>query len=243
MAPINDDVKIAQQIQGTMNRRRLLGGAIATGAGLALGGRTGAAPVVGVRGRSGPAIISRQSSTTVVMIGEADLETLRVDTWGSLLAYQAYRALYEPLVHYKTKPGPDGGLYYDPENLDFRSAESATVDEDGKTVRWKIRPGQTFENGRPIDAKAWEKTFHWHFDRQGVGFAQAQVNGTLKSKDDIYADGDTLVMKFETPTPWQVSSFFILNQAVVDVDEIMSHATDDDPYGEKWCETNTVASG
>lgn len=243
MAPMND-AKFAQQLAGTTSRRRLLGGVAAAGAGLALaGGRAGAAPLNGSRGQRGPAIISRQNGTTVIMVGEADLETLRVDTWGSLLAYQAYRALYEPLVHFQTVTGEDGGLYYDPENLDFRSAESVEVVDGGKELRWKIRAGQTFENGRPIDAKAWEKTFHWHFDRKGVGFAQAQVNGTLKAKEDIYAEGDTLVMKFDAPTPWQVTSFYILNQAVVDVDEIMSHATEDDPYGERWCETNSVASG
>jgi peptide/nickel transport system substrate-binding protein len=221
------------QDQQGLTRRQVLGGAAALGAAFA-----GAASAFGA-----PAVIARQDAGTVIMVGEADLETLKVDTWGSLLANQAYRALYEPLVHYHTKPGPDDTLYYDPDNLDFRSAESVEIVDGGKILKWKIRPGQTFENGKPIDASAWEKTFHWNFDRQGVGMAQAQVNGTLTSKDDVYAEGDTLVMKFAEPNPWQVSSFFITNQAVVDVDEIMSHAGEDDPWGERWLEKNTVASG
>ena len=238
----------ARRISGKsgITRRQLLGrSAAAAGVGL-LGAQTGAAAAssLGFLGGKAPAFRMQESEKTAILVGEADLETLRVDTWGSLLQYQAYRALYEPLVHYHTKPGADGTLYYDPENLDFRSAESVEVVDGGKELRWKIRAGQTFENGRPIDAKAWEQTFHWHFDRKGVGFAQAQVNGTLQSKDDIYADGDDiLVMKFAEPNPWQISSFYILNQAVVDVEEIMKNATDDDPYGERWLEQNTVASG
>ena len=199
---------------GPVTRRQLLGGSAAAGAGL-LTARSAAtaAPSGGLFGGKAPAFRIQESEKTAIVVGEADLETLRVDTWGSLLQYQAYRAIYEPLVHYNTKPGPDGTLYYDPENLDFRSAESVEVLDDGKTLHWKIRPGQTFENGRVIDAKAWEQTFHWHFDRKGVGLAQAQVNGTLKSKEDIYAEGnDILVMKFAEPNPWMISAFYILNQ-------------------------------
>lgn len=242
MARANDDGELNDKRAGGLTRRQLVGrAATAAGAGLVIAGTAGsAAPAL----RRAPAVISRAKETTVVMVGEADLETLRVDTWGSLLQYEAYRALYEPLVHYKTKPGPEGVLYFDPENLDFRSAESVEVVDGGKMLRWKVRAGQTFENGKPIDAKSWERTFHWHFDRKGVGMAQAQVNGTLKSKEDVYAEGnDILVMKFEQPNPWQVSAFYILNQSVVDVEEIMKHASPADPFGEKWNETNTVASG
>jgi peptide/nickel transport system substrate-binding protein len=240
------DLRQANGKPTSVTRRQLLGrSAAVAGAGLLTARSVAtAAPGVGVFGGKAPSFRIQESEKTAILVGEADLETLRVDTWGSLLQYQAYRALYEPLVHYNTMPGPDGTLYYDPANLDFRSAESVEVADDGKTLRWKIRPGQTFENGRVIDANAWEQTFHWHFDRKGVGLAQAQVNGTLQSKDDIYADGDDiLVMKFAEPNPWMISAFYILNQSVIDVEEIMKHATTDDPYGERWLEQNTVASG
>lgn len=232
--------KTSSPLGGMLSRRDLLGASALGAALLASGSTASAAP----ENAGDPALISHQEGVTVVMVGEADLETLRVDTWGSLLAYQAYRALYEPLVHFNTKQGEDGGLYYDPESLDFRSAESVEVLDEGHTLKWKIRPGQTFENGKPIDANAWAKTFQWHFDRKGVGYAQAQNNGTLFERDAVYAESDdVLVMKFPKATPWQVSAFYILNQSVVDVDEILAHATDADPYGEAWTESNTVASG
>lgn len=230
---------------GQLSRRKLIGqSAAVAGAGLVTVHSTGSASSLFKGPRRAPTFRMQDGEKTAIMVGEADLETLRVDTWGSLLQYQAYRALYEPLVHYNTKQGPDGLFYYDPESLDFRSAESVEVLDGGKTLKWKIRPGQTFENGRVINAKAWEQTFHWHFDRKGVGFAQSQVNGTLTAKEDIYAEGeDILVMKFASPNPWQVSAFFILNQSVIDVEEIMKNAAEDDPYGERWLEKNTVASG
>lgn len=228
-----------------LSRRKLLGqSAAVAGAGLVAANATASASALVSGTRRAPTFRMQDGEKTAILVGEADLETLRVDTWGSLLQYQAYRAIYEPLVHYNTRQGDDGYLYYDPASLDFRSAESVEVLDGGKTLKWRIRSGQTFENGRVINAKAWEQTFHWHFDRKGVGLAQAQVNGTLRAKEDIYAEGDdVLVMNFADPNPWQISAFYILNQSVVDVEEIMKHATTDDPYGERWCEKNTVASG
>lgn len=237
---MTESTNVSSRREGVLSRRDLLG-ATALAAAVTVGGGTASAAPGNQRS---PAPAMHQDGVTVVMVGETDLETLRVDTWGSLLAYQAYRALYEPLVHFNTKEDESGGLYYDPESFDFRSAESVEVLDDGLTLKWKIRAGQTFENGKPIDANAWAKTFQWHFDRKGVGYAQAQNNGTLFERDAVYAESDdVLVMKFPKPTPWQVSSFYILNQSVVDVDEIMSHATDTDPFGEAWTESNTVASG
>ncbi|MCC6943786.1 MAG: hypothetical protein IT335_04355, partial [Thermomicrobiales bacterium] len=128
------DLRQANGKPTSVTRRQLLGrSAAVAGAGLLTARSVAtAAPGVGVFGGKAPSFRIQESEKTAILVGEADLETLRVDTWGSLLQYQAYRALYEPLVHYNTMPGPDGTLYYDPANLDFRSAESVEVADDGK---------------------------------------------------------------------------------------------------------------
>src|SRR5215210_3176005 len=109
------DIRRTGSKASQVTRRKLLGSSAAAGVGLLTArAATTAAPSIGAFGGRAPAFRIQESEKTAIVVGEADLETLRVDTWGSLLQYQAYRALYEPLVHYNTKPGPDGTLYYDP---------------------------------------------------------------------------------------------------------------------------------
>src|SRR5690606_31089017 len=101
----------------------------------------------------------------------------------------------------------------------------------------------TFENGKPIDAQAILKSFQWYWDRGAVGKGQMEVDG-IASRDALTApDERTLVMNLEFPAPWGAIANFIHLLAVIDVDEVMKHATPEDPFGEKWLERNTVASG
>lgn len=193
---------------------------------------------------STPTLVSAEpEEITLTFAADQDLATLQGDVWGALLGYQVYRNIYLTLAHYKVQEGADGYLYYMPGEYEWTGAESAEQSEDLTEVTWKIRQGLTFENGKQITAHEWKKTFDWFYDRQSVGWAQSNVNG-LEHKDDVQVlDDYTLHMKFRFPSPWGIDGFTILNQGVQDVDEIMKHASESDPFGEKWLEQNCVASG
>lgn len=179
---------------------------------------------------------------TLTVAVEADASSLKPDTWGPTLNWYASRALYDNLLHYNTKVGPDGSLYFDDNNWEMRLAEKVDISPDRKTVTWTIRDGPTFASGKKIDAAAIAKSFHWYLDRDGVGGGQAKVDG-LASRDAVKADGNTLILQLKDPAPWGTIANYISLLAVVDADEIMSHATPDDKFGEKWMERNATPSG
>jgi peptide/nickel transport system substrate-binding protein len=133
-------------------------------------------------------------------------------------------------------------MYYDEENWEMRLAEKVEVSPDRKTITWTIRDGATFESGRTIDAAAIAKSFHWYLDRNEVGGGQAKVDG-LRGKEDVVAKGNQVVMTLRDTVPWGAIANYISLLAIVDVDEIMKHATADDTFGAKWMERNATPSG
>jgi len=106
---------------------------------------------------------------TLTVAVEQDASSLKPDTWGPYLNWYASRCLYDNLVHYKTKTGDDGLLYYDEENPEMRIAEKFVISDDRKTITWTIRDGVTFDGGKKIDAQAVVKSFQWYLDRNEVG--------------------------------------------------------------------------
>lgn len=179
---------------------------------------------------------------TLTVAVEQDASSLKPDTWGPTLNWYAARCLYDTLVHYKTKTGPDGLLYYDDENWEMHLAEKVDISPDRKTVTWTIRDGATFDSGKKIDAVAVVKSFQWYYDRNEVGKSQAAVDG-LASREDIIAKGNQVIMNLKDPAPWGAIANYISLLAVIDADEVMKHATADDKYGAKWMEKNSTPSG
>ncbi|MGI9148723.1 MAG: ABC transporter substrate-binding protein [Chloroflexota bacterium] len=189
------------------------------------------------------AIASTPAQTRTLTIAvEQDASSLKPDTWGPSLNWYAARTMYDTLLHYKTAPGPDGLKYYVDGDWEMRLASKVEVSQDRQTVTWTMRDNATFESGKKIDAAAIVKSFQWYLDRAEVGGSQAKADG-LVSRDDISVNGNQVIMKLKFPAPWGASANYISLLAVVDADEVMSHATADDKFGAKWMERNTTASG
>jgi peptide/nickel transport system substrate-binding protein len=201
-----------------------------------------AAPAVTSAPAPASAAAAAAQVKTLTVAVEQDASSLKPDTWGPYLNWYAARTLYDTLLHYKTAPGPDGLQYYVDGDWEMRLASKVEVSTDRQTITWTIRDGATFESGKKIDAAAIVKSFQWYLDRAEVGGSQAKVDG-LVSRDDITADGNQVTMKLKFPAPWGASANYISLLAVVDADEIMTHATPEDKFGARWMERNTTASG
>lgn len=201
-----------------------------------------AAPSAGVLAGMGISPAMAQAANTLVIAVDQDASSLKPDTWGPDLNWLAVRSMYDTLCHYNTVEGDDGQMYYEDGNLEMRIAESYEVSDDKMTVTWTIRDGMVFGSGNPIDAEAVVKSFRWYLERNEVGGSQAKVDG-LMSPDKVYAEGNKVIMELVDTVPWGASANYITLLAVVDVDEIMSHATDADPYGVAWLERNATPSG
>ncbi len=200
------------------------------------------APTAAASTKPAPAAAATKGGKTLTVAVESDASSLKPDTWGPTLNWYAARSLYDTLIHYGTKAGPDGLLYYDDEHLDMRLAEKVDLSPDRKTITWTIRNGATFEGGKKIDADAIVKSFQWYLDRNQVGGGQAKVDG-LTSRDSVVAKDNTVIMTLKDTVPWGIIANYISLLAIVDADEIMKHATPEDKFGEKWLERNATPSG
>lgn len=183
-----------------------------------------------------------QTPTTLIVAVDQDASSLKPDTWGPDLNWLAVRACYDTLCDFGLMEGEGGQMTYDPDKLVMRLAESMEMSEDRKTVTWTIREGMVFGSGNPINAEAIAKSFQWYLNRNEVGGGQAKVDG-LADASAVTFEGNKVIMQLVDTVPWGASANYITLLAVVDVDEIMSHATPEDPFGVAWLERNVSSSG
>ena len=188
---------------------------------------------------SAPASSGAVKTLTVAV--EADVSSLRPDRFGPFMDRYANRALYDVLLHFNTKQSPQGP-WYDPDSYEFRIASAMETSPDRKTVTFTIRDNATFEGGKKIDAQTVVKPMQWYWDNGGAGKGQLISNG-VTSRDDFVAQGNKVVLTLKQPVPWGGWAKFVDLTSVIDVDEIMAHATADDPYGTRWLENNVIPSG
>lgn len=217
-----------------LSRRGFMGGAGA--AALAVGSAGGIMTFLG------NSAALAQSPKTLIVAVDQDASSLKPDTWGPGLNWLAVRGCYDTLCDFDIMQGEDGLMTYDPDKLVMRLAESMELSEDKKTVTWTIREGMTYGSGNPISAEAIAKSFKWYLERNEVGGGQAKVDG-LAGPDSVTFEGNKVIMQLVDTVPWGASANYITLLAVVDVDEIMSHANAEDPYGVKWLERNATPSG
>lgn len=217
-----------------LSRRTFMGGA---GAAAIAAGSVG-----GLLTFLGNSAALAQSPKTLIVAVDQDASSLKPDTWGPGLNWLAVRACYDTLCDFDVMEGEDGQMTYDPDKLVMRLAEAVELSEDKKTVTWTIREGMAFGSGNPINAEAIAKSFKWYLERNEVGGGQAKVDG-LAGPESVTVDGNKVIMQLVDTVPWGASANYITLLAVVDVDEIMSHATAEDPYGVKWLERNATPSG
>jgi peptide/nickel transport system substrate-binding protein len=197
----------------------------------------GAAPASG----SAPAAATSSGPKTLTVGVEADISSLRPDRFGPFMDRYANRTLYDVLLHFETKQTPQG-LWYDPDRYQFRIASGMDVSRDGKTVTFTIRDNATFDGGKKITADTVVKSFQWFWDNGGAARGQLFSNG-IANRDAFVADGNKVVVSLRESVPWGGWAKFVDLTSIIDVDEVMTHATAEDRFGTRWMENNVIASG
>ncbi|MFN0072812.1 MAG: ABC transporter substrate-binding protein, partial [Chloroflexota bacterium] len=199
----------------------------------------GAAPVTTAAPAAAASKTGASRALTVAV--EADASSLRPDRFGPFMDRYANRSLYDVLLHFKTKDSPTGPVY-DPENFEFRIASAMEVSPDRKRIVYTIRDNATFDGGKKITAETVAKSFQWFWDNGGAGKGQLVSNG-VTSRDDFAVDGNKVILTLKDPVPWGGYAKFVDLTSIIDVDEIMKNATDEDKFGTRWLENNVVPSG
>ncbi len=137
------------------------------------------------------------------------------------------RPMYESLVGYQ----------YGTTEIEGVLAEKWEVSDDGLSWTFKLRNGVNFSDGSPVTAE----DVAYSFDRlNGIGKGPAFVLGGAYAGAEA-VDDKTVVIKLEKP----IGSFlFMLPRAfIVNSDVVKEHATDDDPWAEKWLYDHDAGSG
>jgi peptide/nickel transport system substrate-binding protein len=121
-------------------------------------------------------------------------------------------------------------------------ATAYKVSEDRQRIEFTLRPDAKFANGDPINAQALKDSYAWFLGAKGSG--QLRVNG-LPSPDRIeVVDEVTVHLHLERPVAWGlIGNALLSSSAIIHANEVLKHATPEDPFGTKWLETKTIESG
>ena len=173
---------------------------------------------------------------------ERDFETLRPELSAGDTNWMLRRLIYTTPILWGTQQRPDGSLIYDPDAIESVLATAYKVSADRQLIEFTLRPDAKFANGDPLNAQALKESYAWFLDTRGSG--QLRVNG-LPTADRIeVVDDVTVRLHLDRPVAWGlIGNALLSSSSIVHAREIRKHATADDPYGIKWLETKTVASG
>jgi len=181
--------------------------------------------------------------TMVVVIGQTinSLDLHRTGT--SRAAYQVGINCYDRLVSFGTKEAIGGGFSYDYSVIEPELAESWTESEDGMTLTFKLKPDARFWDGRKVTAQ----DVKWSFDRAVSvgGFPTVQMKaGGLERPDQFIAESeDTFVIKLDRPSKLTIPDLAVPVPYIINSEEVLANATEDDPWGLDYLHTTPAGSG
>ncbi|HEY0274461.1 MAG TPA: ABC transporter substrate-binding protein, partial [Paenirhodobacter sp.] len=176
------------------------------------------------------AAIAQTPADTLVIGKSADPQTIdpgiTVDNNDWTIAYPAYQRL----VAYDVKDGK--GLT----TVSGQLAESWTVSADGKVWEFKLKPGNMFSDGAPVDAAAVKFSFE-RLMKLAQGPSEAFPAGlTVEAVDP-------LTVRFTLPDAFAPFLYTLANSGAGIVNPtVMTHEKDGD-MGQGWLSANTAGSG
>ncbi|MFC3060829.1 ABC transporter substrate-binding protein [Paenirhodobacter populi] len=167
---------------------------------------------------------------TLVIGKAADPQTIdpgvTIDNNDFTIAYPAYQRL----VAYDVKDGKGQTT------VSGQLAESWTVSPDGKVWEFKLKPGNVFSDGSPVDAEA-------------VRFSFERLMTLAQGPSEAFPAGlaveavDPMTVRFTLPDPFTPFLYTLANGGAAIVNpKVMEHEKDGD-LGRGWLSANTAGSG
>jgi peptide/nickel transport system substrate-binding protein len=196
-----------------------------------------------VTGDLSPLIAEAAKRKQVLRVAiERDIETLRPELSSGDTVNLLRRMIYTTPILWGTKRRPDGSLIYDPDTIETVLATSYKVSEDRQLIEFTLRNNAKFANGDPINAQAFKESYAWLLGARGSG--QLRVNGVPSADRIEVVDDLTVRLHLDRPVAWGlIGNALLSSSSIIHAQEILRHATADDPLGAKWLETKTVESG
>ena len=185
-----------------------------------------------------------QGGDTLVVVTGATVNSLDLHRTGTNRAsYQVGINCYDRLLTFGTKEVPGGGLSYDYDDVQPELAASWTESEDGLTLTFKLKPDATFWDGRRVTAQ----DVKWSFDRAvsvgGFPTVQMKAGGLERPDQFIAADEETFVIKLDRASKLTVPDLAVPVPHIINAQEVMANAAEDDPWGLEYLHTTPAGSG
>ncbi|GAB4537531.1 MAG: ABC transporter substrate-binding protein [Anaerolineae bacterium] len=201
--------------------------------------------------------VEADPSQTLIVAVPGDLEGWDPATSTYFTSNEMIQTLYDRLVEYEIKEGPDGNLYpeqaggtvdnryADTTRFKGMLAETYGVSDDGLTWTFNLRQGVKFSSGNELTAADVEYTFDRALN-MGAGILNTMLGfaGIKDPAQTVVVDPYTFQIQLEEPNNLLLHILSLgSNAGILDSQVVESHVTADDPFAEKWLRNHVAGSG
>lgn len=192
-----------------------------------------------------PPVSAQSAKDTLIVAGPRTPESLDQEYPPTEAVHELRRNVYERLLAYEMKGGEDGVSYEDFSKITGALAESWEVAPNFTSITFHLRPGVVSSAGNPLDAddvmwsfeRGWnlKSNFHWYM---------TQILN-IEDPETAFEKVDDMTVKVTIPKPSPLLEKLWINSdlGILDSDEMLTHVTDEDPWGSRWLATNSASFG
>jgi peptide/nickel transport system substrate-binding protein len=132
-----------------------------------------------------------------------------------------------------------------PESLEGELAESWEANDDGTVVTFTLREDARSPFGNTVTSADVEWSFQRMIESEGVPIARILMGiGGYDMENTIeVVDDRTFRLNIERPNAVSLSVLSTFFMTIYDTEEVLQHATDDDPFAYEWLSENTATFG
>ena len=187
---------------------------------------------------------SARRQELLIVANETGPNSLDIHTVGANRpSYGVSWLVYDRLMTFGKKKGPNGVVTYDYTKLEPELAESWQLAKDGMSVTFKLRANAKFHDGTPVTAK----DVKWSFDRMVTvgGFPTFQMKaGSLEKPDQfVVVDDLTLRVDFIRKDKLSMMDLAVPVPCIFNSELVKKHVTEKDPWGLEWTKNNSAGGG
>jgi peptide/nickel transport system substrate-binding protein len=202
----------------------------------------GLAPAQNSRALASSARRADSARNTLVVAMPSDMQNLDPTLSSADIPTQEMLTnVYSWLIDYKLV-NQNGHLYGDPNQFVGGLAQSWTMMDNGKVVRFHLRHNLRFANGDPLNADAVKFTYDRIFGQKGVTVGLLALSAITNKDQIVKVDNYTVDFRMRTPNTLLFGNMAQFGHSILDPKVVQAHETAGDPYAHNWLATHTTGT-